>query len=93
VPLLKDVKIKYANEQVDIGSLVMDSNEMLFDGGEMALIGKIKDGADEVPIVAQISAISTDGPIELTVYYGNYGNFVSNNRHPILHISSMMVLI
>lgn len=41
--------------------------EVLFDGGEMALIGKIREGGDDGPIVAQVSAISKDGPIELTV--------------------------
>ncbi len=64
-PLLRDVKIKYIGESVDVTSLVSDDDDVYYDGSELVTIGRLSNNndsdIDDVTVTANVSAISRMG--------------------------------
>uniref|UniRef100_A0A914W5Z2 Uncharacterized protein n=1 Tax=Plectus sambesii TaxID=2011161 RepID=A0A914W5Z2_9BILA len=63
VPLLRNVKIEYISENIDVGSLVEDGGDSLFGGGEMVRVGKIKPDHNQ-DVRATVSGLTKNGPVQ-----------------------------
>lgn len=64
--MLTELKVDYLDENVDVNSIVQDHTFGYYAGGEVVIVGKVKNSAsNDATIKATIKAMSAAGPVQM----------------------------
>ncbi len=68
-PLLRDVKVKYISENVEVGSLIGQDENIYYSGSEVVTVGRLSNDSDNFDVKANVTAQSTLGKKAFVVGY------------------------